>query len=55
VPEGRSAVDPQRGAAEGAEVAAGESPVWVSAEDADGADRAFRAWLAHVEAGRIGG
>ena len=32
----------------------GESAVWVSAETDAEAEDAFRAWLGHVEAGRIG-
>ena len=30
------------------------SGVWVMAEDADAADDAFRAWVGHLDAGRIG-
>lgn len=33
----------------------GESPVWVLAERDAEAEDAFRAWLGHVDAGRIGG
>ena len=32
-----------------------ESPVWVNADTDEDAQRAFGEWLAHVQAGRIGG
>jgi len=46
IPNGALATEPRR--------PRGESPVWVNAATDAESEDAVRAWLAHVEAGRIG-